>query len=106
MNRVLMVTNLPLKCGGATSAMYTGTVIDATPTRIKQIAFMKLKEILHPFLSWNTKIGIVQVPEDDKEENTPNELQKKIQSKWAHTLAASDCIPSSRFDTTMQGISH
>lgn len=53
MNRVLMVTNLPLKCGGATSAMYTGTVIDATPTRINEITVIKLKEILHPFSSKN-----------------------------------------------------
>lgn len=46
-----MVTNLPLKCGGATSAMYTGTVIDATPTRINSITVIKSKEILHPFFT-------------------------------------------------------
>lgn len=78
MNRVLMVTNLPLKCGGATSAMYTGTVIDATPRKINSITVIKSKEILHPFFilksytfKWKKLEGFdFQVPKDEKKENT------------------------------------
>ena len=33
MKRVLMVTNRPLKLGGETSAMYTGTVMEAMPVK-------------------------------------------------------------------------
>lgn len=33
MKRVLMVTKRPLKLGGETSAMYTGTVMEAMPVK-------------------------------------------------------------------------